>query len=294
MADTGLRATEDCLADLMVTNVATGSTALRTRIPALLNELHNNDGLVMAIATPAGTEYRLQTAESSAWHDEFRKQVSDLSSNLQRLEMERIELFKTAYQEALKGVHITQGQTKEARSIIPCYDDTLPSDADKHIYAWFRDGWVSSEAEVKGDARNVGPTSPAIFVFLPAQSRNELRGAIIEKRAAQLTLDTRGVPVTPEGQDARSAMETRCNDAGRRIRDLVKGIFQQVQVYQGGGQAVDGSDITEKIKTAATASIVRLYRDFDTADQIGWDKVIERARKGETQPLQAIKYVGDQ
>ena len=27
---------------------------------------------------------------------------------------------------------------------------------------------------------------------------------------------------------------------------------------------------------------VRLYRDFATADQLGWDNVIERARKGET------------
>jgi len=38
---------------------------------------------------------------------------------------------------------------------------------------------------------------------------------------------------------------------------------------------------------------VRLYGDFDTADQIGWDKVIDRARKGETQPLQPIKHTAD-
>ena len=80
----------------------------------------------MAIATPAGTEYRLQTAESSAWHDEYRKQVSELSANTQRLEMERIDLFKATYRDALKGVHLTQGQTKEARALTPCYDDALP------------------------------------------------------------------------------------------------------------------------------------------------------------------------
>ncbi len=38
---------------------------------------------------------------------------------------------------------------------------------------------------------------------------------------------------------------------------------------------------------------MRLYGDFDTADQLGWDKVIERARKGETQPLQPIKHSAD-
>jgi hypothetical protein len=93
------------------------------------------------------------------------------------------------------------------RALIPCYDDTLPADADQQIDAWFRNGWSSSEAEIKGDARNAGPTSPSIFVFLPAQSRNKLRSAIIEHKAAQLTLDSRGTPATPEGQDARSATE---------------------------------------------------------------------------------------
>jgi hypothetical protein len=38
-----------------------------------------------------------------------------------------------------------------------------------------------------------------LSIFLPAQSRNELRSAIIENKAAQLTLDTRGVSATPEG-----------------------------------------------------------------------------------------------
>jgi hypothetical protein len=293
MADIGLRATEDSLADLLVTELAGGSSTLRKRIPGLLDALQNKDGLLMAIATASGTEYRLQTAESSAWHDEYRKQVSELSSNTQRLEMERIDLFKAAYREALKGVHLTQGQTKEARTLTPCYDDTLPADAGKQIYAWFRDGWSSSEAEIKGDARNAGPTSPTIFVFLPAQSRNELRAAIIEHKAAQLTLDTRGVPATPEGQDARSAMETRRNDADRRIAQLIKTIVRGAQVYQGGGSVVDGNDLPDKLQTAGGASVVRLFGGFDTADQSGWDKVIERARKGETQPLQPIKHTAD-
>lgn len=293
MADIGLRATEDSLADLLVTELAGGSSGLRKRIPGLLDSLHNQDGLVMAIATGSGTEYRLQTAESSAWHDEYRKQVAELSANTQRLEMERLDLFKAAYREALKGVHLTQGQIKEARTLMPCFDEALPADAARQIIAWFRDGWSSSEAEIKGDARNAGPTSPAIFVFLPAQSRNELRSAIIEHQAARLTLDTRGLPTTPEGQDARSAMETRRNDAARRILQIVKTLIQGTQVYQGGGQTVDGNDLTEKLQAAGKASIVRLYRDYDTADQVGWDKVIERARKGETQPLQPIKHGAD-
>ena len=292
-ADVGVRATEDTLADLLVDDLAGGSGPLRRRLPDLLTELQNKDGLVMALATPAGTEYRLQTAESSAWNDEYRRQVSELSSNLPRLEMERLDLFKSAYQESLKGVHLTQGQINEVRTIVPCFDDALPADAGRRIYAWFRDEWSTTEAEVRGDARNAGPTSPAIFVFLPAQNRNELRAALIEHRAAQLTLERRGVPVGPEGQDARAAMETRRNDASRRITALVKAIFEQVHVYQGGGQRVEGSDLAEQLQTAGKASVVRLYSEFDVADQQGWERVVERARKGETQPLKAIGYEGD-
>ncbi len=113
MADIGLRATEDSLADLLVTELAGGSSALRKRIPGLLDALHNSQGLVMAIATPSGTEYRLQTAESSAWHDEYRKQVAELSANTQRLEMERVDLLKGAYREPLNAIHLTQGLTRQ-------------------------------------------------------------------------------------------------------------------------------------------------------------------------------------
>jgi hypothetical protein len=95
MADIGLRATEASLGDLLITELAGGSTALRKRIPALLDTLHKTHGLVMAIATASGTEYRLRTAESSTWHDEYRKQVSELPSNTQRLEMESIDLLKS-------------------------------------------------------------------------------------------------------------------------------------------------------------------------------------------------------
>jgi hypothetical protein len=88
-------------------------------------------------------------------------------------------------------------------------------------------------------------------------------------------------------------METRRNDADRRAKELVTTIFEQVQVYQGSGQTVDGNDLTDKLQAAGKASVVRPDGEFDLADQDGWDRVVERARKGETQPLKAIAYEGD-
>jgi hypothetical protein len=202
-------------------------------------------------------------------------------------------LFKSAYLEALKGVRLTQGKVKEARPMTPCFDDVLPPDARERIYAWLRDGWGGSEAEVRGDARNAGPHSPTVFVFLPARHRNELRAAIIEHKAAHLTLERRGTPSTPEGQDARSAMETRRNDAARRIRQFLQEIFADAQVYQGGGQTVDGDPLAARLQAAGEAAMVRLYPDFDTADRLGWDKVVEHARKADTQALRAVQFNDD-
>ncbi len=54
--DLGLKASEDALADLLVSDLSAGSSDLRKRLPALLNELQNKDRLVMALAGGSGTE----------------------------------------------------------------------------------------------------------------------------------------------------------------------------------------------------------------------------------------------
>lgn len=59
--DIGLKATDEVLADLLVTDLSAGSAALRKKLPALLDELQNKDNLIMSLAGSNGTEYRLQT-----------------------------------------------------------------------------------------------------------------------------------------------------------------------------------------------------------------------------------------
>lgn len=94
--DLDLKATEEALADLLVTDLSAGSSELRKSLPALLEELQNKDRLVMALAGGNGTEYRLQTRESS-WYDEFRAQEAELEAAPQRVEQKRAELLKTRF-----------------------------------------------------------------------------------------------------------------------------------------------------------------------------------------------------
>lgn len=94
--DLGLKATEEALADLLVTDLSAGSSELRKSLPALLEELQNNDRLVMALAGGSGTEYRLQTRESSAWYDEFRAQEAELKAAPQRVDLHALRCERHA------------------------------------------------------------------------------------------------------------------------------------------------------------------------------------------------------
>ena len=289
VADIGLRPNPDTLADLLVTDLPQGSAQLRKDIPPALAQLQDQHGLVMAV----GNEYRLQTAESSAWHDEYRRQQTDLKHNLARLDLERIELFKTRCLDTLKQVHITQGSCNEPRKLHPSFDPELPKDHAQRLIAWFQDGWTNSEKNLIADARHLGNSDPTLLIFIPARHKTELNNAIVAAKAAAMTIELRGTPATPEGEDARAAMATRLNDANRQIDSRLRDIFSTVQVYQAGGQQRSEDKLAEKLSAAASDALIRLYPQFDTADHIAWGKVFERAKKGDGRALEAIGHHGD-
>ncbi len=256
--DLGLKATEDVLADLLVTDLSAGSSELRKTLPTLLDQLQNKDRLVMALAGGAGTEYRLQTRESSAWYDEYRAQEADFKSSPQRIEQKRAELLKARYGEVLRKVRVTQGKDNVDRKLIPCYDDTLPRDNDKNLYLWFQDGWQNEERSVIAEAKAKGADNPTLFAFLPAQNKTDLSNAIVALEAARNTLQKKGSPSTEEGRDAQRSMESRHRNAEKELNELIDKLFIGVRLFMAGGQeATDGQDLTERINRAAKSSASR-------------------------------------
>ena len=292
VADTGVRATADTLADLLLVDLPAGSADLRKRVPDLLHVLQEKDGLVMGITTAQGVEYRLQTRESSAWQDEYRHQESELKSSVTRIEQERGDLFRKMALDTLRQVRLTQG--KEARDLSPSFDAELPKDHAQRIVAWIQDGWQTDEKSFLAEARAVGNSDPSLFVYLPARNKTDLANAIVAMKAAKATLDVKGMPSTPEGEEARSAMTTKLNAAERQIQTLLAEVFTGARVFQAGGTEVtDPDDLAGKLTAAGQKSVVRLYPQFDVADQAGWEKVLDRARKNDTQALEAVSYKGD-
>lgn len=289
--DIGLKATDDTLADLLVTDLAAGSSELRRKLPDLLDELQNKDRLVMALAGGNGTEFRLQTRESSAWHDEFRAQEAELKAAPQRVEQKRADLLKSRFGEVLRKVRVVQGKDNVERRLTPIYDDNLPKDHDKNLYLWIQDGWQTEERSVIAEAKAKSADNPTLFAFLPAQHKTELTNAIVSLEAARTTLQKKGSPSTEEGRDAQRSMESRQRTAERELTELLDKLFAGIRVFQAGGQeAVDGNDLADRINRAAKSSAIRLYSQFDAADHDQWNKVLDEARKGNLEALKAIGH----
>lgn len=286
--DLGVRATPDALADLLVQELQAGSVALRKNIPPLLEEMENA-GRLMRV----GEEFRLQTHESSAWNDEFRAQLAKILSNPHRVAQERADLLRQECSERLKGIRLVQGESKEFRSISPHYGAEPPGDSEDGLRVWVRDGWEEEESTILADARAAGTDSATIFVFLPRLAAEEIRNTLASLRAATATLDIRGVPNGKEGEEARQAMQTAEATRRRQLTELLDEVFGAARVFQGGGQEVDGSSLTESVKKAAENSLVRLYPLFDVADNTGWSRVYTRSRAGSEDALEAVGHKGD-
>jgi hypothetical protein len=259
----GIRATVDSLADLLVEDLAQGSSALRSKLPRLLDACE----LLMKV----GNEYRIQTEESAAWTDDFQSHRASLANEAHRIEADRDDRMRRKFGEIVRKLSLTQGRSKVTRDIVPVFDAQLPTDADQRICVWVRDGWSIDDSAVRADARQAGQQSPTVFVFVPKRSADDLRRHLIDHKAASATLDKRGVPNTPEGTEARAAMETIRQTAEDGLQALFDEVFADARGFQGGGHEIVGNDLQEMV-----------------ADHPGWPKVYDNAHKGAPDALKAV------
>ena len=279
----GLSPTVDTFADLLVEDLPSGSANLRSKLPGLLDNCH----LVMKV----GEEYRIQTEESTAWNDAFRSHRSNIANQQHVVEDERDSRIRKMFGDVARSLSLRQGQSNVSRVAVSCFDAELPKDAGSRIYLWMRDGWSSDENSVRAEARQAGSESPTVFIFLPKRNGDELREQLMEYKAAKYTLDERGVPNTPDGSEAREAMETVMRRAEARVEGLLKECFADARVFQGGGNEISGNDLLSMMQEAAEAAQIRLYPQFDHADHSGWGRVLEGAKQGAPD---ALKAVGDE
>jgi len=287
-ADAGIRANAETLADLLVTDLTTSSAELRKKVPELLERLVAS-GAVMQVED----EYRMQTREGSEWNQAYLGCMTKLSDDAGKLASERSQLLKTACSEMLAKQKLTHGACKEARKIELHFGAEAPATEGTAVPVWIRDGWEVEEKTVLGDARAAGDSAAVVYGFIPKSKAEELKRAIASYYAATTTLQLKGNPGTNEGIEARKAMETRQEQAKRTRDDLINDILNDTAIYIAGGDTVQGMLLETKVHDAAQACLDRLFPQFHLADSPEWQKVIDRAKKGDGDALSAVGHKGD-
>lgn len=283
--DVGIKATPEVLADLLVEDLTQGSAGLRSRLAALL------DGC--KLLTKVDDEYRIQTDESRLWHNEFESQRALLANEAHRVDAERNDRIRKRTGNVARGLNLTQGDSKVSREPTLVLDETLPPDAAKRLTIWVRNGWASDEDAVRLAAREAGSQSPVVFVYIPKRSADDLRRQIIDLKAATATLEKRGVPTTADGIEAHASIETIRRSSEAKLSTLLDDCFSGALVFLGGGEEVYANSLPIALVEAAQKALVRLYPDFDKADNASWDTVYSRAQKGAPDALKAIGYNGE-
>jgi hypothetical protein len=293
VADIGVRATPEMLADLMVADLANDGTELRKHIPRVLKLLtdpppeserpvwlrkamQDKGALLIEIEG----EYSLQTRESSEWDREFRNRQTRLTSDLTSLSSKRGALISAGCGDALKGIKVAQGKCKEPRKLQVHFGTEAPSMGESEIPVWVRDGWGEKESTVVNDARAAGSDSAIIYAYVPKASADDLQKAIVEYEAAKSTLDFKSPPTTPEGREAHDAMATRKATAEATRNQIILDVIDRAKVFQGGGSERYELNLVAKVEAALQASLDRLFPNFRDADDNRWASVINRAKNG--------------
>ena len=285
---TGLKASADTLADLLVEDLSADSTNLRKRIPVLLEELVE-DGILM----PLGNEYRLQTREGAEWEADFNRRFASIRDNAPRIASERSELFRSEVGKVLKGLTLVQGVSKTPRKINLHFGLDAPTRGSENVPVWIRDEWNVTEKTVREDAQAGGIEDPIVYVLLPRLDLDNLRGNLARYLAAKESVDSRIRPSTSEGYEALRSMKAKQVIAKSKVDSIISEIVNKARIYQGGGHLISADTFIEGIKHTTEASLVRMFINFDMADNASWHLVVKRAQDGNPAPLDAIGYRGD-
>ena len=285
VADIGVRATTETLADLLISDLANDGATLRKEIPQILDKLVDEGKLIKI-----DEEYSLQTRESSEWDREFRNRQTKLNNDLTALSSKRSSLLNAACSTALNGIKLLQGKCKAARRLSIHFGTEPPEVKGNEIPVWIRDGWGENESTVLADARAAGTDSPVIYVYVPKASADDLKKAIVEYEAAKATIEFKGTSTTPEGQEARDSMATRMGSAETTRNRIIQDVINAAKVIQGGGQERFDLTLKDKVNSAAEISLDRLFPNFLDSDDDRWHSVINRAKNGDEAALQAVDW----
>lgn len=287
-ADDGVRAVPDVFADLLIEDLAAGSSELRKRIPGLLEALVVEGDLMQV-----DDEFRIQSTESRLWDNDFRAAFKNWQESADKLSAARGDLLQHAVQAALGSISLTQGQSKVKRDMSLYFGMDMPKSGTGAVPVWVQGMGGESFEIIHNDAVSAGEKSPIVFVWLPSKSGTDFSAALASFRAAEETLNKRGAPTTQAGIEARSAIQTRSANAKLKLNAIVSDVLANARVVQAGGEEVNGATLADAVKAATQNALVRLFPEFLKGDNPKWAQVVVQAKLGQTQALDQVGHSGD-
>lgn len=119
--DTGLRATDETIADLLVRDLAGEGGRIRHELPNLLRELVD-----ASVLLHDGSEYNLQTKESAEWDDLFRNQVAKIRQDVATISQERRTRLRASVDAVVRQLRVQQGAAKTPREVVVHFGSDAP------------------------------------------------------------------------------------------------------------------------------------------------------------------------
>ena len=184
-----------------------------------------------------------------------KNRQTKLTADAADVQIRRNNLLYADIDRFVRAQKVVQGAAKESRELIVSRDQTPPEVAGTGIPVWVRDEWSASEKSMVDSARSAGPDSPIVYVFIPRLSAEDLRRWIIDAAAAEQTIESKGVPATPEGAEAKRSVESRLALAIKNRDTLVREIVGSAKVFQGGGSEMLQLTLDAKLRDVVTSSL---------------------------------------
>ena len=278
----GIRANADVLADLLVEDLAAGGE-LRAAVPPALLALEEA-GAIMQL----DDVWRLQTKEAAEWDAAYRAELRSTRNNPAELISRRRAALDGALAEALRGLtSVPHGNSNTPRKLVRLNPtEQAPAEG---IPVRVYNGWDDTLTLAESQIAATPVTDAGIHLMIPSLDAERLEEALRQRLAAQTVLDGRGPPTTVEGEQAYKGMVARISGATRVIGEVAETAVRGAQVILAGGSVQQGVHLKDRLYAGALAALVRLYPNFDVADDPGWERVVKAAQGGESG---ALKHVG--
>lgn len=281
-----LKSNENTISELLIDNLNESSDQFRNKIKDLIKKL-----VAEKVLMPVNDEFKLQTKVGAEWEQEYTAQAVKINSSgddqIQSLRRQKIIAF---FNDKTKTINILQGISKQKRDFDIWDKETRPNTENK-LNVWVRDGWFENESTVLNEIRSEGADAPLAYAFVKKFRDPELRSEVIKFLAADKTIDAKGLPSNPEGEQARKSMETRKGLAKIAIEELITKICLEGAVYLAGGNKVETGTIRDNIEDALNSISDRQFPEFKSkGDFKDWDKALAKALSGDPDALKRIAW----